>query len=303
MFSVCLVALATAAPHVTVSKMVKLNDGTMMPSVNLGTCCGSDPKVGLKPWLTDARPVMGANSPIGIDTAWDYKIQPDIASILKATGTKRGDVFLTTKIPTGFGNATDCLADPSIVTRYMKENLAQLGVDQVDLALLHHPCPGRNQPAGSEPKIDGALWTGLVAAQKAGMVKSIGVSNYKSAQLAAVDWGSVKPTVNQCHMSIGSHDDDTIAYCAKNGIQYEAYGTMRSCYGQTWTAGLETIGKAHNVGVSQVCLRWVLQRGAVMAIGTGSNATTIDGYTKEDLDVFSFELTETEMSAINKMGM
>ena len=49
------------------------------------------------------------------------------------------------------------------------------------------------------------------------MVKSIGVSNYNSAQLAAVNWGSVKPTVNQCHMSIGSHDDDTIAYCAKNG--------------------------------------------------------------------------------------
>eukprot|EP00729_Bicosta_minor_P002519 gene2519-14776_t len=133
------------------------------------------------------------------------------------------------------------------------------------------------------------------------MVKSIGVSNYNSAQLAAVNWGSVKPTVNQCHMSIGSHDDDTIAYCAKNGIQYEAYGTMRSCYGQTWTSQLEAIGNAHSVGISQVCLRWVLQRGAVMAIGTGSNSSNIDAYTKEDLDIFGFELTDADMAAINVM--
>eukprot|EP00729_Bicosta_minor_P002518 gene2518-14775_t len=118
------ITLLSVAVGSQVSKMVKLNDGTMMPSVNLGTCCGSDPDIGLKPWLTEARLVMGA-SPIGIDTAWDYKDQPQIASILESTGTKRSNVFLTTKIPTGFGNATDCLADPTIVTRYMKENLAQ----------------------------------------------------------------------------------------------------------------------------------------------------------------------------------
>lgn len=111
-----------------------------------------DPDIGLKPWLTEARLVMGA-SPIGIDTAWDYKDQPQIASILESTGTKRSNVsyvkyyinrpkyyispiisadadvqcprythpyntgsqtvkvFLTTKIPTGFGNATDCKDD------------------------------------------------------------------------------------------------------------------------------------------------------------------------------------------------
>ena len=101
------------------------------------------------------------------------------------------------------------------------------------------------------------------------------------------------------HMSIGQHDDDTIAYCAKNGIQYEAFGTMRTCYGQSFTPKLEAIAKAHSTGTAQVCLRWVLQRGAVMAIGTGSNPTSITNYTKEDLDVFGFELTAAEMSTIN----
>lgn len=104
----------------------------------------------------------------------------------------------------------------------MKDNLAQLGLTQVDLALLHHPCSSDSRPHPKEPEpvVDAALWKGLLEAQKAGMVKSIGVSNYDASQLAAVDWGSTKPTVNQCHMSIGQHDDETIAYCAKNGIRY-----------------------------------------------------------------------------------
>ena len=169
---------AIGAPHAVpkVAKMRTLSDGTSMPSVNLGTCCGSDPKVGLGPWLKEARPVMGS-SPIGIDTAWNYYDESDIGAILKSTaGLKRSDYFVTTKIPAGFGNATDCTADPSVVTRYMKDNLAQLGLDHVDLALLHHPCTkgSRANPSGKdEPKIDAALWQGLVQAQKAGMVKSI----------------------------------------------------------------------------------------------------------------------------------
>ena len=165
---------------------------------------GSDPNVGLKPWLVDARAVMGT-APVGIDTAWDYHDQTNIGAILKATATKRSDIYVTTKIPTGFGNATDCNADPAMVVRYMKENLAQLGLKQFDLALLHHPCSkdSRPHPKDPEPTVDAALWQGLLQAQKAGMVKTIGVSNYDSAQLGAVKWGATKPAVNQCHMSIG----------------------------------------------------------------------------------------------------
>jgi diketogulonate reductase-like aldo/keto reductase len=74
---------------------------------------------------------------------------------------------------------------------------------------------------------------------------------------------------------------------------------MRSCYGKPYTPILDKIAKGHNTGTAQVCLRWVLQRGAVMAIGTGSNAAAITNYTKEDLDLFGFELTAAEMTTIN----
>ena len=69
------------------------------------------------------------------------------------------------------------------------------------------------------------------------------VTTLQAAQIAGVDWSGVQPTVNQCHMSVGQHDDVTIAYCAKNDIQYEAYGTMRSCYGQPWTPAIAKIAK------------------------------------------------------------
>jgi len=295
--AVCLTAAAVAVGAVEVTKTVKLNDGQIMPSMNLGTCCGSDPSIGLKPWLTSARVVMGSDQ-VGVDTAWDYKDESVIGSILKETNTPRDSIFLTTKIPTGFGNSTDCLPDPQIVMRYMRDNLAQLGVSKVDLALLHHPCSKGN---GSEPEIDSTLWKGMLQAQKEGLVTSIGVSNYDSTQLANVDWSGTVPAINQCHMSIGKHDDTTIAYCQAHGIQYEAYGAMRSCYGKDYSPKLQKIADVHSTGLAQVCLRWVLQRGAIMAIGTGSDATNIGNYTKEDLDVFGFNLTEAEMNQINAM--
>ena len=65
-----------------------------MPKISLGTCCGSDPTVGLEPWLA----ACGADV-CGIDTAWDYKDQPAIGSLLKAQKTKRESIFITTKVP------------------------------------------------------------------------------------------------------------------------------------------------------------------------------------------------------------
>ena len=85
-----------------------------MPLQNLGTCCGSDPKVGVTPWLNAAKPIEGTAT-IGIDTAWDYHDQTDIAAIIKPLDRK--SLFLTTKIPTGFGNKTDCTADPDMIIR------------------------------------------------------------------------------------------------------------------------------------------------------------------------------------------
>merc|ERR1719158_1287477 len=115
--------------------------GVMMPRVNLGTCCGSDPKVGYAPWI-DAGGV-------GVDTAESYGDQSDIAAQIKAKGTAREKLFITTKIEQ-ITTASSCLAQ-------VKQNLKELNMDYVDLTLIHHPHEDKNN-------LD--CWKGLEKAQQ-----------------------------------------------------------------------------------------------------------------------------------------
>jgi diketogulonate reductase-like aldo/keto reductase len=271
-----------AAPPPT-GKTVTLNNGVIMPSMNLGTCCGSEPKVGLQPWL-DAGGV-------GID----YHDQTDIAQIIKSV--PRSSIFLTTKVPAGFGNKTDCAADPNVALNYVRENLKELGVDQVDLALVHRPCQ-RSQT--SDPAAaNNALWKGMQQALALNLTRAIGVSNYKKADLEALDMGGAVPSVNQCQMSVTHHDDESIAYCQSKGIVFESYFTMKGC---PWNnADVKTIAANHNVSISQVCLRYVLDRGGAIAAGTGADPAKVGPYAAENLDIYGFALTADEMDTLSKI--
>jgi diketogulonate reductase-like aldo/keto reductase len=187
--------------------------GVFMPKISLGTCCGSDPKVGLEPWLEAC-----GSDVCGIDTAWDYKDQPAIGAILKAKKTPRTSVFITTKVP-----PSTVLCDESkgaaATLANIQLDVKQLEVEYVDLLLLHGPCKSAAQI--------NAMWSGAEEALKAGIVKSIGVSNFNAAQLAEIK--GTKPAANQCYMTMGKHDQATIDYCLKNGIAYEAYDAMKGC--------------------------------------------------------------------------
>jgi len=265
---------------------VEIAKGVVMPTLNLGTCCGSDPSVGLTPWFQ-----AGGR---GIDTAWDYKDQPVIGNILKqSTSPPRSEVFILTKIPAGFGNSSDCNADPSIAMRYVQDDISQLGVKQVDLVLLHAPCP--NNPAGNN-----ALWKGLEQALAAGLTRAIGVSNYNAAQLAALKVTTTKPALNQCRMGVDFHDDATIDYCQKNGIYYESYDALKGC--PSTDSRVKAIAAAHSKTPFQICLRWVLERGCVVAAGTGNDPKTVGQYAKENLDIYDWKLTADEIATLNKIA-
>ena len=81
---------------------------------------------------------------------------------------------------------------------------------------------------------------------------------------------------------------------------FEAYEAMRAC--PFSNPQVQAIAKRHSVGVSQVCLRWVLQKGAVFAVGLGTNVSMMADYSKEDLDLYSFELSATEMTTLSSQG-
>lgn len=268
---------AAAAPPNT----VEIADGVYMPIINLGTYAESHPAVGLKPWLEQGG--------IGIDTAWDYHDEGDIAKVLAEGSYNRSELFITTKIPAGFGNFTDCSTRPDIALNYVKDNLRQLQMDYVDLVLIHKTC--------FTAKANQALWNGLMQAKAMGLTRAIGVSNFNSHQIANLQ--GEKPAVNQCLMSVGKHDDKTISYCKENGIYYEAFFALKKCDMKSTT--VLNIAKAHNATPAQVCLRWVLDSGCLLAAGTGDDPATVGTYTAQDLGILDFELTPAEVTVLSAL--
>eukprot|EP01051_Picozoa_sp_SAG22_P023699 SAG22_NODE_6232_length_882_cov_1.731801_1_plen_163_part_00 len=129
--------MAAASP---IPPTVEIAPGVEMFRVSLGTCCGSQPKTGLAPWL--------AAGGRGIDTAYDYGKnvpggpQQDVAAVLAETGTARADVFITSKIPAGLDpTGKQCKAgSPEAALSVVKENLRELNTTYLDLVLLHAPC-------------------------------------------------------------------------------------------------------------------------------------------------------------------
>lgn len=283
---------------------VEIANGVHMPRLNLGTCCGSKPEIGIPAWF--------AAGGVGIDTAWDYQDQPTIGKMLKQSGKKRGDYFITTKVPAGVGvnegNTSDCSADPQIALNYVKDDLKQLGLEYVDLVLLHGPCRfGAPEHVPDPTASDNALWKGLQAALTQGLTRAIGVSNYNSSELAALEGPA--PAVNQCQMSVGpasttlpmphiAHDDATIQYCKAHGITYESWRAVGGC--PMSDTKVSAIAKAHGKTAAQICLRWVLQQGAIIASGTGSKK--VEAYTKQDFEIFNFTLTDSEMSVLSTIS-
>ena len=228
--------------------------------MSLGTCCGSDPGVGVAPWLVAATSL---GQPVaGIDTAFDYDDQGAIAAELAATSTPRARVFITTKIP----GAAHLHGDPRIscpsrdfracAVRAVRTDLAQLRVAAADLVLLHDP------GLANGTAVSAALWQGMQDALAAGLARSIGVSNFNATQLdelIAQPTTSVLPALNQISMGVarraglqprtsrpqaalllthacalpcgqgGARPEATLAACARHGVTAQAYWALKDC--------------------------------------------------------------------------
>lgn len=285
--ALALLAGGASAGPIVPTPYINLSPIVTMPSLNLGTCCGSKPDVGLKPWL-DAGGV-------GIDTAFGYGTQPNIS--LGLQGKPRSDVFILSKIDP---DEAMCKGGAAAAIEAVKVNNAQLKTDYTDIMLIHWPCNARGGDGKLETTLaqNQGLWDGLIQAKALGLVRSIGVSDFNVTHLGALK--GEKPVLHQHEMSIKTWDAATLDYSLENDIWYEAWGVTRGC--PFTDPKVNAIGKAHGVGAAQVCLRWTLQKGAIAAIGTGADPKTIDEYTQEDLDVWDFELSDEEMATLDAMG-
>jgi 2,5-diketo-D-gluconate reductase A len=252
---------------------VPLSDGRRLPLVGLGT------------WNVtgdDVAPAVLAALECGyrhIDTAWGYGNEAEIGSALRAAGTGREEVFLTSKIPSRrIGHEEETLAN----------SLRQLGTDHLDLWLIHDP------PPTDEASVK--LWEFVIAAREQGRVRTIGVSNYSTAQIdTLVAATGVTPAVNQIRWSPALFDAARMAQMRERSIALEGFSAIRLT--DLGDPRLTGVAAAHGVTTAQVLVRWQVQHGVVV-LPRSVRPERI----RENFAVWDFELTPDELAGIDAMA-
>lgn len=219
------------------------------------------PKLGLGTWrISDADTAGVVREAIGIgyrhiDTAQAYGNEHGVGEGIRTGVTARDDIFVTTKLAAESKTFADAKAR-------IEGSLQTLGLDHIDLLLIHSPQPWAEFREG-EHFFEGNLeaWRALEDAYAAGKVRAIGVSNFERADLDnLLDNGSVAPMVNQILAHVGNTPFDLIDYSRSKGILVEAYSPV--AHGAALKdARLGVLAEGYGVSIAQLCIRYCLQLG------------------------------------------
>ena len=257
--------------------VLPLNSGATIPQLGFGVF-RVDPDE-TERIVTDALEVGYRH----IDTAAIYGNEEGVGRAIAASGIPREDLFITTKLwnsDQGTQSAHDAI----------DLSLEKLGLDFVDLYLIHWPTPKRDLYRES--------WKALQRIQADGKATSIGVSNFLVEHLEKIiaDGGAV-PSVNQIELHPALQQRDVVAYSRDNGIQIEAWGPLgQGKYPLFDEPSVAGAAAAHGKSPAQVVLRWHLQNDNIVFPKSNSRERIA-----ENLDVFDFELTDAEVAAISAL--
>jgi diketogulonate reductase-like aldo/keto reductase len=258
---------------------LKLNDGNIIPPIGFGT------------WrLAEGNETVEAVSQAIktgyrlIDTAKLYANEKSVGQAARDCGVAREQLFITTKLwPDDFGYDNTMVA--------FDASLERLGLDYVDLYLIHSPRDDESARHDS--------WRALIEIKGLGTAKSIGVSNFNSQQLEKlIAAHGEAPAVNQIefHPYMYQRQLDTLKFCQQNNILIEAYSPLARAQDLD-SPVITKIAGQHGKLPAQVLLRWAIQHGTV-PIPKSAN----EGRIKENFDVFDFELSADEMTNINGLS-
>jgi diketogulonate reductase-like aldo/keto reductase len=212
-----------------------------------------------------------------LDTATMYGNEAEVGRALRDSGLNRSDLFVTTKLPAD-------RADQARET--LQASLDALGVDQLDLWLVHWP-PDNPSPA---------VWETMIAARNDGLTRAIGVSNYDAKLIDdLIDSTGEAPEVNQIEWSPALYDADVHAQHRERGIVLEGYSPFRASNLRDKT--LRAVAEAHDVTVPQVIVRWHLEH-EIVVIPKSARRERIEA----NADVFGFTLTDDEMRSVDALG-
>ncbi|MGN7477706.1 aldo/keto reductase [Solibacillus silvestris] len=256
-----------------------LHNGVKMPLFGLGVF-----KVEEGPELVNAVKNAIKHGYRSVDTAAIYENEEGVGKGIKEglqeTGISREELYVTSKV----WNAD--LGYESTIAAY-ETSLKKLGLDYLDLYLIHWPVEGKYKEA----------WRALETLYKEGRVKAIGVSNFQIHHLEELmKDAEIKPMINQVERHPRLTQKELQAFCQSNGIQLEAWSPLMQ--GQLLDNGvLQKIADKHQKSVAQVILRWDLQQGVVVI-----PKSTKEHRIVENANVFDFELTNEEMKIIDELN-
>ncbi|MDQ1553290.1 MAG: 2,5-diketo-D-gluconate reductase [Microbacteriaceae bacterium] len=253
-----------------------LNDGRQIPKIGLGT-------YGLRGEAGIASMLAGIESGYRLlDTALNYKNEHEVGEAVRRSGVAREEFLVTTKLPGRHHGFDETLAS-------FEESRANLGLDFVDLYLIHWPLPKVGKFVES--------WQAMIALREDGRVGSIGVSNFTEAHLAMlIEETDVTPAVNQVELHPNFPQAALREFHLAHGIATESWSPLAVSASITSNSIVTAVADAHGVTPTQAVIRWHLQLGAIPIPKSGDPERQ-----RENLDVFGFELTEEEMASISSL--
>jgi len=255
-------------------KFTKLNNGITIPSLGFGTWQITDEET----CITAVKTAIEAGY-THIDTAAIYKNEESVGKGIKASGAKREDLFIVTKVwndDRGYENTL----------KAFETSLEKLGLDYIDLYLIHWP-----------KKENVETWKALEELYKEGKVKAIGVCNFNKHHIEEIiDNCNIKPMINQIELHPGFPQVQLKEYCEKNKIAVEAWSPLSQGTGFDNEVVTE-LAKKYNKTSAQIILRWHLQFGTI-AIPKSATPSRI----KQNFDIFDFELTNKEVNSITNIA-
>ena len=254
---------------------IKLNNGIEMPQLGVGTFAVKE---------NAAERVCHAIK-AGfrlIDTAQGYGNEKEVGEGIRRSGIDRKQLFVTTKVnTTEMRNGT--------VRQSLDNSLNDLGLDYIDLVLIHWPVAGHIEET----------WKILEEYVDKGKIRSIGLSNFNPHHIdSLLSYARIRPVVNQIEIHPYMTQQANVDFTFSKGIQVEAWGPLgQGTNGVMNDPVIKEIAQRHHKSAAQVILRWHMQRGLV-TIPRCDN----ESYTDENLQIFDFTLSSEEMEKINGLN-
>ncbi len=263
------------------SKTLALSNGIVVPQLALGTWFIDDDKA--------AEAVREALK-IGyrhVDTAQAYANERGVGEGVRTAGIPRKELFVTTKVAAEH-------KDYESAARSIDESLAAMGLDYLDMMIIHSPQPWVEVNQSDDRYFEGNLeaWRALTDAYKAGKIRAIGVSNFQKEDIDNIwDNAEVKPMVNQVLCHISNTPLGLIDYCQSKGTVMEAYSPV--AHGEALkNPKIAEMAAKYGVTIPQLCIRYDLQLGMITLPKTANPE-----HMKSNADV-DFEISSEDMEAL-----